>query len=412
MRGASAIQFLSPAALLVVFSVFVPTYAQPQDSTDIYQPPDTVFNEILLSDEGITAIDTAGFEWHYDFDKETFVVGGLPKKERDGVLEQHQKLRTDKIPVEERCTEEKIVKPFERSVWVGYDEYVEDDIIAYGRVTIKGWAKGDVKSIRKRVLVTESGRVDGDIEAPEVIIRPGGVVLGRVTETGAPLELEDITKSFSVDGVIVVLSFTAFFMFCGFLAMTLMPKQMAVFGRCLNRYAVRTYLLGFLFILLMPAILVLVTVTVIGLMLIPFVPLIYVIAMVLGVISFGETLGRQFSLRYLGGEKSGLFQSTVGIILLMSFWMLVAVLLGAGDKVSNGFGIFFLVVSILLTSFPVLGGIGAALLTRFGFREYPGWKDRAEQPGGTEPPAPAPPPIPDDSSYGIPPSQSQPPGAT
>jgi hypothetical protein len=171
-------------------------------------------------------------------------------------------------------------------------------------------------------------------------------------------------------------------------------------------------LLGFLFLLLLPAIVLLVTVTIVGMIIVPFVPLIYVIAFVLGIVSFGEMIGKQFSLRYLGGERGRLLQSTIGILLLMSFWFIVAVLLGSSDSVSQGFGIFFLVASIMLTSYPVVGGIGAAILTRFGFREYLGWKERREREGSVTLPTPAPPPIPDDSSLGVPFSPSGPSDAT
>lgn len=386
-------------------------YAQPDDSEFVYQPSDTVFNEILLTDESVVAVDTAGYGWYYDFKKGSFVVGNLPVGDVDGRSQRRDELGTDEVPVEERCTEEKEVKPFERrSVWVGYDEYVDGDIIAYGRVTIKGWVKGDVKSIRKRVLVTESGRVDGNIEAPEIIDR--GIVLGEKIETGSPLEIEDITRSFSASGVIIVISFTVFLLFCGFLAVTLMPKQMANFGRCLSRHKVKSFFLGLLFVFLMPAVLAVVMVTIIGLIVVPFVPLIYLIAFALGIVSFANLIGKHFSLRYLGGGKSMLFQSTVGILLLMSFWFVVAVLLGSNDDVSQGFGVFFLVVSIMLSSFPILAGVGAAILTRFGFKEYVSWKDRQEQQGGAPAPTPAPPPIPEAPSPGAPPAGPVPPSAT
>jgi hypothetical protein len=412
MRKVVSIIILFFTAALLMWCYATPANAQAEHAEDVYNPPDTVFSEIYLTDEGITAVDTSGYEWHYDFNQGTFVAGRLPAGEIGLDENRRTDLRTDELSIEERCTEEKRVRPFERSpVWVGFEEYVDDNIIAYDRVTVRGWVRGDIKSLN-RVLVSSSGRVDGDIEAPEITIKDGAVVLGRVNRVSSPFEFKDITRSFSVDGVIVVLSFTAFFLFCGFLAVTLMPAQMASFGRCLSRYRVRSYLMGLLFLFLMPAIVLLVTVTIVGMIIVPLVPLIYVFAFVLGITSFGETLGRHISVRFLGGEKSRLFQSTLGILLLMSFWFVVALLLGANDDVSQGFGIFFLVVSILLSSYPVLGGVGSALLTRFGFREYLGWKDRRAETKDNGPPAPAPPPIPGDSPMNPPPPGPRPPSAT
>jgi hypothetical protein len=399
---------------LLVSNCLHSTYAQPDDSVfeSGGQVSDTIFEEILLSEESVTAVDTAGDEWYYDFEKEVWVSGNLPGGSVDDRGEGRVVLTGDEIPVEERCTEEKRVKRFERSpVWVSYEEYVDDNIFAYGRVTIRGWVKGDVKSLKK-VFVSASGRVDGDIEAPKITVKEGGMVLGERRVISSPLELEDITKSFSADGLIVVLSFTTFLLVFSFLTVSLMPRQMRNFDYCLSRHKVKTFLLGLLFLVLMPVILLLVMITVVGLIVVPFVPLVYLIAFGLGIVAFGNMLGRQFSIRYLGGEKGMLLQSMLGIVLLMSLWFIVAVLLGAGDEVSQGFGIFFLVVSILLTSFPILAGVGAAVLTRFGFKEYRLFAGGQQQPEAPTAPAPAPPPIPEGPSLTTPPAGPETPRAT
>jgi hypothetical protein len=353
MRKAAYIAFFLLAWSFFVFGDSPTINAQTNESESEYHPNDTVFEEMVLTEEGITAVDTSGYEWYYDFDKRTFVAGDPPELTItiDGQGRRTIDLSSDELDVELRCTEEKLVKPFEHlPVWVGYEEYVEGDIIAYHRVTIKGWVKGDVKSFKK-VFVSASGQVDGNVEAPAIIDK--GLILGEKIISSSPLEVEDIARSFTVDGVIIVASFTVFFLFCGFLAVTLMPRQMTNFGQCLSRHKVKSFFLGLLFMFLLPVMVMLVTVTVVGVILVPFVPLIYLLACVLGIVTFGNVIGYRFSQKYLGGEKSKLFQSSVGILLLMTFWMIVAILLGANDDVSQGFGIFFLVLSILLSSFPI-----------------------------------------------------------
>ena len=62
--------------------------------------------------------------------------------------------------------------------------------------------------------------------------------------------------------------------------------------------------------------------------------------------------------------------SLVGVAVFMALWALVAVLLGSQNDVAQGFGYFVLVVVILLTAWPLMTGVGAAILTRFGFRPY------------------------------------------
>ena len=400
------------AVLLLCLICLVPMVTCLADETDPAAPEDTTFLEIQLSREGIVAIDTSGYDWYYDFDSETFIQGiperdePVPPRELAGWSER------DDSPVEERCTERLEVKPFEKkSVSVDADEYVDGDIIAWGRVTVKGWVRGDVTSLSKRVLVTETGQVDGDIEAPEIVVKEGGLVIGEILEE-TPLDVPELT-GFSASGLIVVICLAAFFLFCGFLAVSLMPRQVRNFHACLEANKTKTCLLGLLFLLLMPVVTVLVVITIIGIVLLPFLPFLYLAAIVLGFISFGSMLGKGLALRLWGQEKSFMLRSFLGIVLLMILWLITATLLGSADEVSQGFGVFFLVLSIVVCSFPVSAGIGAAILTRFGFREYVSWKDPQRPDSRPMAPPPAPPPIPKEPPMMRPPEpRPTPPGAT
>ncbi len=385
---------LLSAILLIPFAAGV--MAQDEQAYEDYAPADTVFEEIRLTDEGVTAIDTAGYPWYYDFSFKVFVAGDLGAGSDEDRGYETVEFRADIPPVEERCTVERKVKPFLTSVLIGVDEYVDGDIVAYGRVTIKGWVMGDVRSIGKRVLVTETGRVDGDIEAPEIVVKDGGIVLGEQIVSEKPLEgFEDIIQRFSYDGMIIVLGFTISFLFFGFLVTTLMPRQVSNFDDCLVNDKVKSYLVGFFFVLVMPVIVLLMTITIVAIVLIPLLPLLYFFAIVLGMISFGNFIGGQIFGRYLGGKRSLLLQSSVGILIFMSLWFVCSILLGSSQPTSEGFGIFLLVVLISVSSYPLFTGVGAAVLTRFGFKHYVSWKIRKERtPGGGPAPTPAPPPIP------------------
>ncbi len=403
-------------AALVGLACFGGVSAQEADRDVGHASSDTTFNEIHLSDDGVIAVDTAGYGWFYDFELETF-VSGIPESESpDDPVERDYVGETVDLPVHERCVEEKQVSPFERrSITVGYDEYVDGDIITLGRVTIKGWVRGDVKSYNKRVLVTESGLVEGDVEAPEVVIRQGGLVRGEVIEGTAPLEFSDFSAPFSANFLIVVVSFTAILVFLTFLVVSLMPQQVGSFYRCFANNKIKTMLLGWLFLFLMPVIMGLVVITIVGVMVVVFVPLLYALACLLGIISFGNMIGVAFSIRFTGRERSFMFQSLAGVMVIACLWLVTAVLTGAGGSISEGLGVFFLVVSIVVTSFPVTAGIGVAILTRFGFREYVSASERIQLKAEPPAPAPAPPPIPSDTSPALPsppddPSPGRPPG--
>ncbi len=385
MRTPRAIHFFLTVAGLVCAPAWSSS-AQPTDASN--KPTDTIFNEIRLDDNGVVTVDTAGYDWYYDFERELFVLG-IP--EPDETVPGGRLIDDGDAPIEQRCTEEIWVKLFEtRPVTVGYDEFVDDDITVLGRVTIKGWVIGDVESLNERVLVTETGRVDGNIQAPKVVVQEGGIVGGDIVEKASPLDI-DFGAPFSVAGIVVVASFTAFLLISGVLLIIVAPRHVGNFCVCFECCKVKAFFLGLLLWLLLPPLIVLVAITIVGIPLTPLVPLAYLLTAVMGMVAFGNMIGRAFARRFLGGEKSRLFQTTVGILLVMSLWFVSAILLGSSEATAEGFGVFFLVLAILLTAFPVSSGVGAAFLTRFGVREYLDWKDRAKS--ATEPPPPAPPPI-------------------
>jgi hypothetical protein len=201
----------------------------------------------------------------------------------------------------------------------------------------------------------------------------------------------DLKSPFSAAGIIVAASFTVLLLLSGLLVVTLAPRHCENLCGCAETNKAKTFFLGFLLWLLLPPLIVLVTITIVGIPLTPLVPFAYVAAAIMGMIAFGNMVGRVFARQFLGSEKGRLFQTLVGILLTMSLWFVSATLLGANGDTAQGFGVFFLVVAILVTAFPVASGAGAAFLTRFGFREYKDWKDRANS--AAEPPPPAPPPI-------------------
>ena len=299
-------------------------------------------------------------------------------------------------PVERRCTQLKRVKDFQKTVLVGYEEYVEGGIIAYGRVVVKGWVQGDVQSLNGRVLVTESGQVDGDIKAPEIVVNDGGVVLGTQTIANALDFTGDVlARPFSIDGVIIVCCFIMFLMVAAFLILSLFPRHQELFEQAMFDFKLKSFLVGWaaLFLIWLPV--ALLAITIVGIILIPFVPFLYVAAITVGVVSGGRRFGRIALQRITGHDHSRMFEAFVGLSALMILWMLVALLMGSGDEGSTefGFGVFFLVVAIVVSSFPICGGLGAALLTRMGTRQYRS-KERPDWTRGTGAPAPAPPPIP------------------
>ena len=394
MRLASGKKSIYTLTLLVLAFLPVSALAQRSDEPIQTASPTTIFNEIELSPEGIVAYDTSGNRWVYDFSLEAFVPGELAGSQPEAG-EKGRESALPIPPVEQRCVVPKTVKPYQREVLVGYDEFVDGDITAYGRVTVRGWVKGSILSYNGTVEVTESGQVNGDIMAPTVEVQPGGTVYGEITQTGSLTDLprDVISYSFSAGGLWVVTGFTIFLFFGGFIAITLASRQVGRFHHCIAHYPVKTFMIGLLVTVLMPMVALLVVITIVGVLIVPFVPLVYVIAFTLGVVTFSQIVGESIVRKYSSRKCSGMLSFTLGLILFMALWYVVAILLGSADPVSHGFGIFFLVFSIVYGSYQICVGVGAAVLTRFGFRDYVSFDDRVRTAGDATRP-PAPPPIP------------------
>lgn len=369
--------------------------AQAPKPEENYAPRDTVFEEIVLTDEGVVAIDTAGYEWYYDFEYSVFVAGTPPPPDGDFENPDFQGMEYSRLPIEERATVRKKVKHFESgSVTVRADEYVEGDITALGMVTIKGWVQGSVVSIRDRVLVTESGQVDGSIEAPKIIVKDGGMVYGEMVESEIPLELGDFTAGFSHEFLMVIVIITLSIMILGFILLALMPRQLTNMQTCISQYRGRSFVLGFLLLLVMPAIVVLLAITIIGTVLVPILPLVYLWAILLGIVATGRGFITPLYNKFIAQKASPIFLGILGILALMTPWIITGALMGNEEGPAFGFGVFFLVISILIFIFPVFSGIGAAFLTRFGFRSYSSVTHYGPRPGTPPAHTPAPPPIP------------------
>ncbi len=363
-----------------------------QSSSDDSSRIDNItFQRISLSVDGVYGLDSTGQAWRYDFvkgvfEKTTGVGGGETGLPGDRPKEAAE------LPVEVRCTEEIRFEPYEKSIVVGQDEFVEGDISAFGKITVRGWVKGSVESVRGPVIVSEGGQVDGDIRAPEITLRRGAIHLGKQVLTD-PLEFpKGLTEKFETAGLWVVFGMTLVLLMAACGDFTLIPSQVDHFGRCVARYPVNSAAVGLLFVFGLPVLVVLLAITLVGVLLIPLIPFAYLFAISLGVVTTGKLIGGKILRASVGGEYHPVATAGTGLLVFMGMWLLVALLMGSTSPVAYGFGIATLVISIIISCFPVCAGIGAAVLTRFGFRPHVSLRDRlaAEQ---AAVPAPAPPPI-------------------
>lgn len=346
-----------------------------------YQQPDTVFETVRLSSTGVIAVDTFGNSWQYDF--------------RSAVFIPYQPVIRDELPfsepVADRCIEQLTPAAFSREVLVGYIEFVERDIVALGSVIINGWVQGSVTSINGKVLVNHSGQVDGNIRAPEIEISSGGVVSGEQTVT-TPFQVPVSLLEGNLFWIVLAVGLLIFI--TGFLIVSLMPSQLQTLGDCIHRYKWRTFGLGIAsLVILFPVMLTVSIISIVGLVITPLIPLAYFFGVCMGIVYSGKQLGN-FLLSRFGVRKPALASASfVGLSLLTITWVLSVWLSQAAGPMIQAIGTILLALIALYTALPLFTGLGASLLTRFGFRPYIGLHE--EQLSAEKAPAPAPPPIPE-----------------
>lgn len=363
-----------------------------QEPTDSFAQDEQTFVEIELTPEGVIAFDSAGNPWNWDFNTELFKPGrGSWVVSRGG--ERITENPTNALSVELRATNEKFIDESHKRVVVEFDEYVDGDITTSGSVIVRGWVKGNIRSY-SRVLVTGSGRVDGNIRAPKVTVKDDGLVHGRIVESDLFTDIPDaFSETVSTAGLWVLFGFALFLTMTGSLIIALMPLKLQRLTDCVTHFAARSFFVGLLFTLLMPMVIGLVVVTVVGILVVWAIPFVYLAAFIIGIVIVGRETGNQLLWRLSRRKGTDILAYLIGLATIMILWLVVAVLMGSSDDVSFGFGVFFLVAAILVSCYPIMTGVGAAFLTRFGFRDYVQQKKQIDA-VGREAAAPAPPPIP------------------
>ncbi|MBU0984451.1 MAG: hypothetical protein KKA42_11310, partial [candidate division Zixibacteria bacterium] len=222
-------------------------------------------------------------------------------------------------------------------------------------------------------------------------VKDGAVVYGEQVIT-SPLDISHfVTDSFVTDGIWVVFGFTLCFLLIAFLVVSLAPRQLGRVTTCIENNRARSFFVGLLLLILTPVIIGLLTFTIIGIPIVAVLPLAYLVALGMGMMTCGRTFLRLRATDPGGRSLSNMASALLGVAAYMGLWAGVAILLGSASSVAEGFGITLLVISILATVWPFLTGLGAVVLTRFGFREYISFQERTA--AGVVP-APAPPPMP------------------
>jgi hypothetical protein len=251
-------------------------------------------------------------------------------------------------------------------VKINSDVTVEENVkvrnvfVLRGQITVHGTVEQNVVVIGGSVVLTRKAVVNGDVVAlGGIIVKGNGAdVRGTLTEINSSNISAAISDLLSDDwegwswlfAIFSVVVFVAL-LILALLIVALIPKPISIIAVAIRRNTFKTSLSGLLGLLLIVPIAVLLTISVIGIVLIPLEMILVVTAGLLGFIAVSQLIGRRALL---------LIKKTEGGIVRQTFWGLVILwLIGWIPYI----GWMVKVLAIVL-------GLGGVIMTRFGTKEY------------------------------------------
>jgi MFS family permease len=236
---------------------------------------------------------------------------------------------------------------------------VRNVFVLRGQITINGTVEQNVVAIGGSIVLTRTAVVNGDVVALGgiIVMGKGANVHGTLTEINSSNISAAISDLLSDDWegwswLFAIFSVVVFFaiLILALLIVALIPKPIQVIAETIKTNTFKVSLSGLLGLLLIVPIAVLLTISVIGIVLIPLEMILVVSAALLGFIAVSQLVGRRVLM---------LIKRTGGGVIRQTFWGLITLwLIGWIPYV----GWIIKVLAVVL-------GLGGVIMTRFGTKE-------------------------------------------
>jgi MFS family permease len=236
---------------------------------------------------------------------------------------------------------------------------VRNVFVLRGQITISGTVEQSVVAIGGSIVLTRTAVVNGDVVALGgiIVMGKGANVHGTLTEINSSNISAAISDLLSDDWegwswLFAIFSVVVFFaiLILALLIVALIPKPIQVIAETIKTNTFKVSLSGLLGLLLIVPIAVLLTISVIGIVLIPLEMILVVSAALLGFIAVSQLVGRRVLM---------LIKRTGGGVIRQTFWGLITLwLIGWIPYV----GWIIKVLAVVL-------GLGGVIMTRFGTKE-------------------------------------------
>jgi len=236
------------------------------------------------------------------------------------------------------------------------DARVRHAISFGGQITISGFVEGNVVALGNSVVLTETALIEGDIVSlgGVVVQGRGSVVKGHINE----INLTEMSEALSLilneewDGwswLFAVVSI--FFLLCilvlGLIAHALIPRQMVIISEEIKKNTLRVACWGVGGLISVIPLMVLLTMSVVGIVLVPLQMTITVVAAILGFVAVAQLLGREMLALLKKTDRGVMTQTALGLIMI---WLVG----------------WIPYLGWMVKSLVIVVGMGSVLVTRFG----------------------------------------------
>lgn len=245
---------------------------------------------------------------------------------------------------------------------------VRNVVVIGGQITISGAVDNNVVAVGGSVVLTKTAVVGGNV------ISLGGIIVsardsqlgGTMTEINSTNLFETLTAALSAEWegwswifAIVSLSIFLVILVLALLIVALLPKPVRTVAEAIGENTFKVALCGLLGLVLITPLAILLTISVVGIALIPLEVIIVVCSVLLGFIAVGQFIGKKVLKLFHRPNPSMLRETFWGLIIL---WLIG----------------WIPYIGWMVKAVAIVIGLGAALITRFG--TYQGWKTPPSHP--------------------------------
>lgn len=272
-------------------------------------------------------------------------------------------------PTAALASEDRHILRIGSDVTIEAGQKVRNVVVISGQITVSGEVENNVVAVGGSVVLTKTAVVGGNILSLGGIIVSArdAQVTGVMTEINSANLLETLTTALSAEWegwswifAIISLSIFLVILILALLIVALLPKPVRIVAEAIGENTFKVTLCGLLGLVLIVPLALLLTISVVGIALIPLEVIVVVSSVLLGFIAVGQIIGKKV-LALLKRRNPSLLRET--------FWGLIILwLIG-----------WLPYIGWMVKAVAIVIGLGAALITRFG--TYQGWKT---------PPAPPP----------------------